>query len=136
MNKIYVTQQDHQRLHELVVLQRSYNGNSNNTIQLGGELKRANKVNSEDILACIVTMNSKVRLLELKSKKEIEVTLVYPKDMDIHARKVSVLAPVGIAILGCREGDVVEIPAPSGSTLMYLIEKVVYQPEASGDFHL
>ena len=136
MNKIYVTQQDHQRLHELVTLQRSNNGNSKYATQLGVELKRANLVKPEDILECVVTMNSRVKLRELKSKKVFEITLVYPKDVDIHTRKVSVLAPVGIAILGNKEGDVVELPVPTGSTLSYVIEKVIYQPEAAGDFHL
>ena len=68
MNKIYVTQQDHQRLHELVTLQRSNNGNSKYATQLGVELKRANLVKPEDILECVVTMNSRVKLRELKSK--------------------------------------------------------------------
>lgn len=136
MNKIYVTQKDHQRLHELVILQRGHNGNSKYASQLGLELKRANQVKPEEILECVVTMNSKVRLRELKSKKEFEITLVYPKDVDVFAKKVSVLAPVGIAILGCKEGDVVELPVPTGNTLRYVIEKVLYQPEAAGDFHL
>ena len=135
MNKIYVTQRDHQRLHELVLLNRT-NGNSRYASQLGVELKRASQVKPEEILECVVTMNSRVRLRELKSKKEFEITLVYPKDVDVFARKVSVLAPVGIAILGCKEGDVVELPVPTGNTLSYVIEKVLYQPEAAGDYHL
>src|SRR6478735_6533867 len=136
MNNIYVTQKDHQRLHEMVQLQRGNNGNSKYATQLGVELKRAKQVKPEDILDCVVTMNSKVRLRELKSKKEFEITLVYPQDVNINERKVSILAPVGIAILGSKEGDVVELPVPTGSTLSYVIEKVLYQPEAAGDFHL
>ena len=136
MNKIYVTRQDHQRLHELVVLQRGNNGNSKYASQLGMELKRAQQVKPEDILDCVVTMNSRVRLREMKSKKVFEITLVYPQDVNINQRKVSILAPVGIAILGSKEGDVVELPVPTGSTLSYVIEKVLYQPEAAGDFHL
>ena len=136
MTKIYVTQKDHQRLHDLVQMQRGGGGNSKYASQLGVELKRAKQVKPEEILECIVTMNSQVRLRELKTNKEFEITLVYPKDVDVFARKVSVLAPVGIAILGCKEGDVVELPVPTGSTITYVIEKVLYQPEASGDFHL
>ena len=136
MNNIYVTQKDHQRLHEMVQIQRGNNGNSKYAAQLGVELKRAKQVKPEDILECVVTMNSKVRLRELKSKKEFEITLVYPQDVNINERKVSVLAPVGIAILGSKEGDVVELPVPTGTTITYVIEKVIYQPEAAGDFHL
>jgi len=136
MNKIYVTQQDHQRLHELVIKQRSINGNSKYASQLGIELKRACQVQAEDILECVVTMNSRVRLREMKTNKMFEITLVYPQDVNINERKVSILAPVGIAILGCKEGDLVELPVPTGSTISYVIEKVIYQPEAAGDFHL
>ena len=136
MNKIYVTQKDHQRLNDLVMLQRGNNGNSKYASQLGMELKRAQQVKPEDILECVVTMNSRVRLQELKSKKVFEITLVYPQDVNINKRKVSILAPVGIAILGSKEGDVVELPVPTGTTISYVIEKVIYQPEAAGDFHL
>jgi regulator of nucleoside diphosphate kinase len=136
MNKIYVTQKDHQRLHELVMRQRSSNGNSKYAMQLGIELKRACQVQAEDILECVVTMNSRVRLREMKTNKMFEITLVYPQDVNINERKVSILAPVGIAILGCKEGDLVELPVPTGSTISYVIEKVIYQPEAAGDFHL
>ncbi len=136
MSKIYVTKKDHQRLNELLLMQRGNNGNSKYVSQLSQELKRASRVKPEDILECIVTMNSRVRLRQLKTDKEFEITLVYPQDVNVNERKVSVLAPVGIAILGCKEGDVVELPVPTGSTISYVIDKVIYQPEAAGDFHL
>ena len=136
MHKIYVTKKDHQRLNDLLTLQRGNNGSSKYTSQLSQELKRASQVKPEDILECVVTMNSRVRLRELKSKQEFEITLVYPQDVNVNERKVSVLAPVGIAILGSKEGDVVELPVPTGTTISYVIEKVIYQPEAAGDFHL
>jgi regulator of nucleoside diphosphate kinase len=61
--------------------------------------------------------------------------LVFPKDADVDAGAISVMAPVGMAILGYAVGDVVEWPVPSGSRRLS-IEQVLYQPEAAGDFHL
>lgn len=134
-NHIYVTQTDFQRLHEMVQFQRTHGNNSAYAAKLGSELKRASRVKPEEILEFVVTMNSKVRLREMKSNRMIEITLVYPKDADVNMQKVSVMAPVGIVILGCKEGDIVELPVPTG-TIRYVIEKVIYQPEAAGDFHL
>ncbi|MFD2245162.1 nucleoside diphosphate kinase regulator [Pontibacter ruber] len=134
-NTIYLTEQDYKRLIDLIQVQRQSNGAAVNIGKLGEELKRATIVASEEIPANVITMNSKVQLKDLVSGKEIEITLVYPKDADISTRKISIFAPVGTAIIGCKEGDVVEWPVPSG-TINYKIEKVIYQPEATGDYHL
>ncbi|WP_299821466.1 nucleoside diphosphate kinase regulator [uncultured Pontibacter sp.] len=134
-NTIYLTEQDYKRLIELIQMQRMSGGAAVNISKLGEELKRAKLVPSEEIPADVITMNSRVQLKDLQSGNEIEITLVYPKDADINSRKISIFAPVGTAIIGCREGDVVEWPVPSG-TINYSIEKVIYQPEASGDHYL
>ena len=99
------------------------------------ELKRAKVVASEEVPTDVVTMNSVVRLKDLKKSNEMEITVVYPKDADLNSRKISVLAPVATAILGCKVGDEVEWPAPQGM-LSYKIESIVYQPEAAGDLYL
>ncbi|EJF08151.1 nucleoside diphosphate kinase regulator [Pontibacter sp. FD36] len=134
-NLIYLTEQDYKRLVDLVQQQRQGAGMQPNIAKLGEELKRARRVASEEIPAEVVTMNSSVLLKDLKSGKEMEITLVYPKDADVNTRKISILAPVGTAIIGCKEGDEVEWPVPSG-TINYKIEKVTFQPEASGNFSL
>lgn len=134
-NIIYLTEQDYKRLVDLVQHQRQGAGIQTNIAKLGEELKRAKRVPSEDIPSEVVTMNSSVLLRDLKSGKEMEITLVYPKDADVHTRKISIFAPVGTAIIGCKEGDEVEWPVPSG-TINYKIEKVTFQPEASGNFSL
>jgi regulator of nucleoside diphosphate kinase len=82
----------------------------------------------------VVTMNTKVMLL-MSIPWGDDYSLVFPKDFDIDAGNISVLAPIGTAILGYREGDIVEWPVPSGIRRIR-IEKILYQPEASGDFHL
>ena len=131
---IYLTEKDYQRLHSLVQAQRHVNG-PEAVEALGKELKRAKVVASEEIPVDVITMNSTVRLKELKSRSEMIITIVYPKDVDLTSRKVSVLAPVGTAILGCKVGDKIEWPLPKGP-VTYKIEEILYQPEAEGDLYL
>ncbi len=134
MNKIYVTEIDYQRLHALVQVQRTL-ASAQNIDALCKELKRASIVAPEEIPVDVVTMNSFVRLKEMKSGNVMEVTVVYPKDADLNSRKISVLAPVGTAILGCKVGEEVEWNTPQGKAV-YKIEEIMYQPEAAGDFYL
>jgi regulator of nucleoside diphosphate kinase len=98
-------------------------------------LKRAKVVSSEEIPENVVTMNSLVKLKELKSGAEMELTLVYPKDADLSKFKISVLAPVGTSILGCKVGDQVE-RSDTRNTVVYKVMDVLYQPEAAGDLAL
>jgi regulator of nucleoside diphosphate kinase len=62
-------------------------------------------------------------------------TLVFPAEADLKQEKLSVLAPIGTAILGFKTGDEINWNVPDGSRLIKVLE-VIYQPEASGDFHL
>ncbi|MBF9252705.1 nucleoside diphosphate kinase regulator [Pontibacter sp. 172403-2] len=135
MNTIYLTEKDHQRLHALVQAHRLSNG-AHAVEALCKELKRAKVVASEEIPVDIVTMNSFVRLKELKSSSVMEITIVYPKDADLATRKISVLAPVATAVLGCKVGDEIEWPAPQGGIVTYKVEEILYQPEAAGDMYL
>lgn len=134
MNPIYLTEKDYERLHSLVQVQRQ-NGGSAAVEGLCKELKRAKVVASEEVPVDVVTMNSFVRLKDLKTGNVMEITVVYPKDADLSTRKVSILAPVATAILGCKVGDEVEWPAPQGM-VSYKVEEILYQPEAAGDFYL
>ncbi|WP_205504244.1 nucleoside diphosphate kinase regulator [Rufibacter psychrotolerans] len=134
MNSIYLTQKDHERLHQLVQQQRS-SGSPNTVAGLCQELRHAHQLPSEEVPEDVITMNSLVRLKEKKSGTVLELTLVYPKDADVTTRKISVLAPVGTAILGRKVGQEVECTV-SGRTLTYRVEEVIYQPEAAGDFYL
>lgn len=102
---------------------------------LEAELSRADVVEPEDIPANVVTMNSTVRFRVESSKEEFTLTLVYPKDLDESGSKISILAPVGGALLGLSQGDTIEWPKPGGGLLHVRIEEVTYQPERSGVFH-
>lgn len=98
------------------------------------ELDRANIVEPEEMPHDIVTMNSTVIFQMESSSTEFALTLVYPNDIDDGTGKISVLAPVGSALLGLREGDAISWPKPGGGLLKVRILKVVYQPERAGDF--
>jgi regulator of nucleoside diphosphate kinase len=134
METIFLTDKDYERLHQVVKVQRRSSGPI--VVEaLSRELKRAHVVPSQEIPQDIVTMHSRVRLRDIKSPAAMEITIVYPHQADILSRKVSVLAPVGTAILGCQVGEVVKWPVAKGN-LSYRIEEIIYQPEAAGDFNL
>ncbi len=100
------------------------------------ELDRANIVAPSEMPGDVVTMNSTVVFQMESSGQEFALTLVYPRDIDDGTGKISVLAPVGSALLGLREGDEISWPKPGGGSLNVRILKIVYQPERSGDFQL
>lgn len=104
-----------------------------NSEELRAELDRADIVKPEEMPPDVVTMNSAVTFRMESSGKEFSLTLVYPSDIDGNTGKISILAPVGSALLGLREGDDISWPGPGGGLLQVRVLKVVYQPERSGD---
>jgi regulator of nucleoside diphosphate kinase len=99
---------------------------------LRDELERAEIVEPESVPATVVTMNSSVRFLDEESGRESEITLVYPAFADIEANRISVLAPVGAALLGLSVGDSIDWPMPNSRTRSLKVVAVTYQPEAAG----
>jgi len=99
------------------------------------ELERATVVEPGAVPPTVVTMNSTVRFGTEPDGKEFERTLVYPTGVDGSAEKVSVLAPIGSAMLGLSVGDSIEWPAPRGGTMTVRIMEILYQPEAAGELH-
>ncbi|MGN6519788.1 MAG: nucleoside diphosphate kinase regulator [Dokdonella sp.] len=104
-------------------------------IALRDELARADVVAPAQMPADVVTMNSRVRAVDVDSGDAYEITLVYPRDADGDAGRVSVLAPVGSAILGLRIGQTMQWPMPGGRRMTLRVEAIHYQPEAAGDLH-
>lgn len=104
-------------------------------LQLEQELDRGAVVEPAAMPANVVTMNSTVRLRLLKTGEEPCLTLVYPKDLDATGDKVSVLAPVGSALLGLSEGDQIHWPMPDGEIQPIQVLQLLYQPERSGQLH-
>jgi regulator of nucleoside diphosphate kinase len=84
----------------------------------------------------VVTMNSRVLFEDVRTQEKGTVTVVYPADADPSSGKISVLSPVGAALLGESEGGEVELPLPHGQTRRIRIDSVLYQPEAQGDYAL
>lgn len=134
--KIFITEFDKTRLEELIEVAKEFGGHDRNDLStLAGELARATVVSSKEVPSNVVTMNSRVHLRDVVTSEKMTFVLVFPKDADIAAGAISILAPVGTAILGYAKGDVLEWPVPAGMRRIS-IEKILYQPEAAGDFHL
>jgi len=129
---IQVTETDLQRLEELL----AHLPPSRNHTLLENELARAQVVDSEEVSADVVTMNSRVRFRDVYSGTEREVTLVYPNGASIDHGRVSVLAPVGAALIGLAVGDEIDWPMPSGDERRLRVVAVPFQPEAAGRFDL
>ena len=131
--KIIVSSQDLERLEALL---DSLPGNAlAGKSALMEELGRAEIVEPQKIPPTVVTMNSKVRFVIESSGEEFCLTLAYPKDLNGGKDQISVLAPVGSALLGLSVGDRIEWPTPGGGLIKVKIEEVVYQPEQAGEFH-
>ncbi|MGO2507468.1 nucleoside diphosphate kinase regulator [Vibrio hibernica] len=102
---------------------------------LESELDRANIVEPSEVPPTVVTMNSTVKFVVESSQQEVMLTLVYPKDLDTSGNKISILAPVGSALLGLSQGDKIEWPKPGGGLIKVQIKEIVYQPERAGEMH-
>lgn len=99
------------------------------------ELERATVVESRHIPENIVSMNSTVQLSLSSSEAPFYLTLVYPKDVKEDGSTLSILSPIGTALLGMKQGDEIDWPNPGGSNVKVRIENILYQPERSGDYH-
>lgn len=135
--KISITAIDQERLLKLINKEREFGSAKNKDYlkDLEQELSSADVVPSEKIPSDAITMNSKVLLKDLETSEETIYTLVYPEEADLLEDKISILAPVGTAILGYREGDIIDWKVPDG-IVQLKVEKILYQPEAAGDYHL
>jgi regulator of nucleoside diphosphate kinase len=121
---IVVTEADARRLRGLLAARReSALRDETHLAELASELERALLVSSDAVPADVVVMDSAVRVRDLSNGEPREFTLVYPAEADLEAGRISVLAPLGTALLGCREGDEVEWLMPGGLRRLR-IEKV------------
>jgi regulator of nucleoside diphosphate kinase len=126
--EIYITEIDKARLRSLLAFEQA-----SAIFELEHEIERAIVVDPRQVAQDVVTMNSRA-LLQL-DKEKVEVALVYPEDADGSAGKLSVCSGIGTAILGYKEGAAFDWRITDG-TCRIRIGKVLYQPEAAGDFHL
>jgi regulator of nucleoside diphosphate kinase len=127
---ITVTAQDLARLQDLLSMEGTAA-----VEQLDAELERARVVAQTEIERDVITMNSDVCFEDLGSGLRRTIRLVYPADADAERGWISVLAPLGSALLGLRPGQEIEWRVPAGMRRIRVIA-VPYQPEANGDFTL
>ncbi len=131
---IYITELDMKRLEELVQFASKSDKRKEEYLrELEEELDRAKVVPSEKIPKNVITMNSKVRIKDLDSEEEMIYSLVFPHSADINQNRISILAPIGTALIGYKVGNIIEWKVPGGVRKLK-VEEILYQPEASGNF--
>lgn len=133
---IYITESDMKRLRELLRTAKDPYGKQRPYHQvLQEELDRATLIADQDVDPDVVTMNSEVRLRDCQTDAEIGCTIVFPESADAAQGRISVLAPLGAALLGYRTGDRVSFTTPGGKRACEIMA-LTYQPEAAGDLHV
>jgi regulator of nucleoside diphosphate kinase len=131
---IYITATDAEKLRDLIWKSQSTEYRRSPYLQLlERELGRANIVDAHVIPRDVITMNSQASLIDADTGEEMLYTLVFPEDADPIHDKISVLAPIGTAMLGYRVGDIFEWDTPGGKRKIR-VQKVLFQPEASGNY--
>lgn len=135
--KICITAVDRERLLKLIREEREFGSVKNQDYlrDLEKELNRAEILEPSEIPSDIITMNSKICLKDLETGEETVYSLVYPEDADLLEDKISILAPVGTAMLGYQVGDIIDWQVPDG-VIQFKVERIIYQPEAAGDYEL
>jgi regulator of nucleoside diphosphate kinase len=129
---IVITEADYGRLVRLIEsARRLRKHDSEHLDDLEQELERAIVVTAGEVSDDVVTMNSRVRVKDMKSGREATYQIVFPTEADVAENRISVLAPIGTALLGYRAGTAVEWKVPSGMRRFHILE-VEYQPEAAG----
>ena len=130
---IFITTKDVEKLRDLIreAYHTEYRG-SDYLKQLAGEIEKASVVRSDQIPPDVITLNSTARLADQETNEEMIYSLVFPEDADTSQGKISILAPIGTAMLGYKVGDTFEWDTPGGKRIIR-VEEILYQPEASGD---
>ena len=134
--QIFITDFDLERLEYLIEdTKRRSSRDGKYLEELEQELVKAEVVTPAGIPPDVITMNSRVCLQDMDSGENLVYTLVFPGDADFDNGKISVLAPIGTALIGYRAGDRITWRVPSGIKKLK-VKSILYQPEAAGDFHL
>ncbi|CAN7382266.1 nucleoside diphosphate kinase regulator [Pseudorhodoferax sp. LjRoot39] len=97
-------------------------------------LDNADLVAPSDMAPDVVTMRSRVRVADEAGATARELTLAYPSEADAAQGQVSVLSPIGTALLGARVGEVAHWALPDGRAAALRVEALLFQPEASGEY--
>ncbi len=128
---IVITESDMARLRALVDTSVGFRKHDQAHLEsLQQELESATVIDTDQVPPDVITMNSRVRVTDLDTGARCVFQIVFPRDADIAKGRISVLAPIGTALLGYRVGDHVEWDVPGGRR-HFRIERVEYQPEAA-----
>ena len=130
-DRILITEKDYLRLDNLLTSNSNYDFED-----LEIELNRATIISDNEVPKDLVTMNTKCRFLDITNQRESFATIVYPHDSHMNESKVSILAPLGSALIGLQKNQEINWRFPSGKTKRLKILEVLYQPEAAGHWHL
>lgn len=129
--QILISSLDLDRIEALLAAAPAFAGKAD----LEAELDRADVVEPAQMPPDVVTMNSTVQFELLETRQDFRLTLVYPRDIDGSADRVSIFAPVGSALLGLSVGDELAWPGPGGKTMTVRVKSIIYQPESAGELH-
>ncbi len=127
--KIYVTEKDKTKLQKLFQTTKGFRARDLKTVtDLLVELDRAEVISEGSVNQTVVTMNATVHIQDTETGKEFTYTIVYPEFANSDANKISILAPIGTALLGYKIGDIVEWEVPAGKRKL-LIKNILYHSE-------
>ncbi|KMQ49832.1 Regulator of nucleoside diphosphate kinase [Chitinispirillum alkaliphilum] len=135
IRNIYITELDMKRLSGLITREGVTGSEKEYMKKLKSELDRAKVVKPQEIPPDVITMNSKVKLRELDTGDEMVIQLVFPANADVSEDRISVLAPIGTALIGYKVGDTIEWDVPKGK-IELIVEEILYQPESEGNYEL
>jgi len=130
---LYISEHDRRRIRELLAAVDPADRAGGRDLDV--ELRLGTVVLPAEMPPDVVTMNSRVRLTDLDSGAQLVYTLVFPADADFKTGRISVLAPIGTALLGERVGAEIQWEVPAGVRRLR-VEELLYQPESAGDYHL
>ncbi|MFG6179316.1 nucleoside diphosphate kinase regulator [Halomonas sp. THAF12] len=99
------------------------------------ELARGEVLDPENMPDDVVSMNSQVRFSDLSRGRQMIRTLVYPHSLGSVEDGISVMAPIGAALIGLRVGDIIEWPLPNATEARLRIDAIFWQPEREKQFH-
>lgn len=128
---LLVTEKDYLRLKSLIEVK-----DPEEIENLEIELDRAQLLADDEVPPDLVTMNSIFRFENISENKQMIMSIVYPQESNAQENKVSILAPLGSALLGLRVGQEINWQFPDGKTKKLKVLEILYQPEANGDWHL
>ncbi|MGJ0578297.1 nucleoside diphosphate kinase regulator [Xenorhabdus bovienii] len=131
--KIIINELDAERLDSL--LEQPAFANTSIAEALNAELDRAEIVPPVEIPPDVVTMNSEIRFIDLGSNEERVRTLVYPASLQDSTKHLSVMAPLGAALLGLRVNDEITWQLPNSEKTRIKVLEIIHQPEAAGEYH-